>query len=1230
MERENIQLDYHLLGEIVNNAIKITHSDRACLLLYNQTLDRLECHYGQNCLHFAKSRKERCIVPFKDMTQRLRNLCDDYGAIGYIAEGREFQTKKSNGATNSCSQMLIPLSTPQSKPLGLLVFESNYEGHFREEDIRIAQSVAGLCVLVLQKSQQLTYVGKMIGKLKLLSKASNVLLAEFENKPLPEKFDFIVEKTTEILDAELCSLWLVKDGHIRLETSYSQKGKVRFKEGWILPIKDGPRSGMTGHIAFHKKIFNAYGNEIDNHPARNPDNPVDFLPSQKVYSQLAYPLLDEGQNLIGLLFAYNKKDAKGQPLKNAGFSKEFDEPLMKILTTKLLISIKNAELVKKLRGYELIVESTPDPVIINSKDGVITYMNPGAKNLFGDLIGCQVADCYPSDETSTGLEKAREIKRQLYKTTDKRLKNFETKFTSKNGEAIPISLSVSLLYDEHGNEAGTIGIAKDLRAIKALLATGQALLETHDIDKILKKITQVCLRLPNSVRAYIKLYDEKNDNLAFRALSSRNPDEQFPGKFAPKERGMTGYVFMSQKPLWSNDVSTLPIERYHAIFKDVKSKIVVPITYTDKETGIVRKRGVISVDSEDLNAFSPNDVYFLTSLANQAAVALENATLIASKNKIIIQLQAFERVQQTATGKNPDRDKIFDGILSAVVDILGFAYATISLVDEERQMIGTIKGRNVADEFIKLAWHSLESRDIQAWAYRHKEAIYLTGWDDRLDKGIYEKYQHEQLVRTIIPIIARGEVLGTLETGYYKVDKNQIEKDEIETLQRIVNLAGIGIEQANLLNRLKEDIALTNELEKQLDALNRASIQILNSTTEKEAIDHIFKSLESIGYTKAMLSLINDVSKKIEGKYALGENWKSIVDDTKVDLSSDDILAQALQAGIPLLSQNCAKDPRCNLTRVRKAKVRSQYVIPLLVKDKPIGTLQIDLSDKQDLVHGDEAHFQRKMKVLETFASQSAIAIRNIRDVVTIDRLEANIAETAHEFRSPLHNIMTQLGGLKDYLEYSKSEQEIDQFINIIEEEIYRAKRQVDNSLLLSERTQETMEFDFKEGYLQDVIKSCADAYKLRALERGIRIIIKDGVKHLPKIKFDRDKIEQAITNLIDNAVKYSHFNQYVEINGFDDGTQINVEITDRGLGIPSNELEAVFRGFTRGGAKDRIRYIPGTGLGLKICKEIIEKHDGEIKVTKSVPLSRNPQKVQEYQDYETTFRLTLPKFRRE
>ncbi|MFQ5651842.1 MAG: GAF domain-containing protein [bacterium] len=1067
---------------------------------------------------------------------------------------------------------------------------------------------------------------RMVAKLNLLSDASDALLSEFENRPLPEKLEHVVEKALEILDAELCSLWLASKEKIHLETSYSQKGKVRHDKKVIRPIATGPRAGLTGHIAYNKKVFNCFGEELRKHDAINEKIPPHFVPSRKMYSELAYPMLDREKNLVGLLVAYNKKGEDGKPLQDRGFSREFDEPLMKILTTKIAISLKNAEQLKKLRDYELIVESTPDPVIISSKMGVISYMNPGAIKLFGNLIGCQVADYYPSDHVSEGLDKAIEVRRQLLMLKDNRLKNFETAFMSKEGESIPISLSVSLLYDEHGKEAGTIGIAKDLREIKALVSAGQSLLETHDIDEILNRITKTSLRTQNTVRAYIKLYDEKSDRLFFRALNSKNPGETFPVDSTPKDEGMTGYVFQTQKAYLSNDVSAEPEGRYFRLFDDVKSKIVVPMTYIDKETGEVKKLGIISVDSDKPNAFSNNDLYFLSNLANQASVALQNANLIASKNKIITRLRAFDRVQHSTTGKDLKVDHIYEALLDAVVDILGLKYATISVIDSDRQMIGTIRARNVDDAFLACAWHPLDSKDIQAWVARHKEHVYLTGWDERLDKDIFKTYGHGSLVRVIIPIIARGEVLGTLETGYDKSHKSEITEDEIATLQKLVSLAAVGIEQANLLGRLREDIALRNELEKQLDALNQASIQILNSTKEEEVINHIFRSLERIGYTEGMLSLVNEDTGKIEGKYAFGDKWRHIPpSEAMYDLKGKNLLARAIHSRRSILCKNCAKDPRWNKKLAREAKIKSQYVIPLIVKNKPIGTLQIDLSEWQDLVYGDEVLFARRMNVLETFASQSAIAIRNIRDMVTIDNLEENIAETAHEFRSPLHNIMTQLGGLKDSLEHSRDEKEIDRFVNIIEEQIYRAKRQVNNSLLASRRTRKTMEFDFKYGYIQDVIKECVDAYKLRAMERGINIIVRDKIKKLPGFKFDHVKMEQAMTNLIDNAVKYSHYNQAIDILAFDDGTRIHIEISDRGMGIPPKEFDAIFKGFTRSEAKDNIRYIPGTGLGLKICKEIIEQHGGEISVS-SVAMSQNPQKIKEFQDHKTTFKITLPK----
>jgi GAF domain-containing protein len=402
MEREDIRLDNSLLREIVTIAVKITRSERACVLLYDQTLDRLQCCYGQNCALLAEANKSGCVITLQEAPLNLRELFNGHISSGYITQNGEFLFNTANPR----SQMMIPLKRQQSKPLGLLIFESSQRVHFHEEDIDIAQSVVELCALVLQESQQLANSDRMINKLGLLSAANNVLLAEFENKSLTDKFDFIVAKATEILDAELCSFWLVKEGNVVLETSYSEAGKVVHFLEKSSPITNDPRNGLTGYMAYQKEAFNLYGDELQRLRAlAEPPHDADFVKPKATYSELAYPMLDEEGNLIGLFFAYNKKGEDGTPLQNSGFSKELDEPLMKVLTTKLLISIKNARILKKLRDYELIVESTPDPVVICSEIGVMTYMNPGAINLFGDLQGCQVADYFPSDENSTGLEK---------------------------------------------------------------------------------------------------------------------------------------------------------------------------------------------------------------------------------------------------------------------------------------------------------------------------------------------------------------------------------------------------------------------------------------------------------------------------------------------------------------------------------------------------------------------------------------------------------------------------------------------------------------------------------------------------------------------------------------------------------------------------------------------------------------------------------------------------------
>jgi len=193
-----------------------------------------------------------------------------------------------------------------------------------------------------------------------------------------------------------------------------------------------------------------------------------------------------------------------------------------------------------------------------------------------------------------------------------------------------------------------------------------------------------------------------------------------------------------------------------------------------------------------------------------------------------------------------------------------------------------------------------------------------------------------------------------------------------------------------------------------------------------------------------------------------------------------------------------------------------------------------------------------------------------------------------------------------------------------MEEEAFRATRQMTNTLFSTVQSLDAMGINLEKGYFSGVIKLCADRFAETAQKRSIRIIVFDSVKKLPAIFFDKTKLEQVFTNLLDNAVKYSHANQNIEIKGREVGKKIEIAIMDRGLGIPENQFELIFQGFTRSEILDSTRYIPGTGLGLTIAREFVEQHKGKIWV-KSTPFMKDPRKIRNYEGYETTVFVQLP-----
>lgn len=270
--------------------------------------------------------------------------------------------------------------------------------------------------------------------------------------------------------------------------------------------------------------------------------------------------------------------------------------------------------------------------------------------------------------------------------------------------------------------------------------------------------------------------------------------------------------------------------------------------------------------------------------------------------------------------------------------------------------------------------------------------------------------------------------------------------------------------------------------------------------------------------------------------------------------------------------------------------------------------------------------------LLQDFAHEFAIAIAEkrlttqLREAADEARTEAErfrnlLFATSHEFRQPLHNILSQISVLR---KHSSQSPRAKQIMDEMEEQAYRAERQMRNALTFGG----TLECDFAESDLGALIESCARQFHARAADRGIKIITWDSAKRLPRIEMDRDQIAQVVTNLVDNAVKYSFRGENIDIRGNKLQDAVRFSVQDRGIGIPADKRDGIFKPFARLPVRDPTREIAGTGIGLTLVKNIVEAHGGSIDVS-SEPFLDDPRRQSPEDGHVVTFTVTLPRRRK-
>jgi two-component system sensor histidine kinase KdpD len=265
--------------------------------------------------------------------------------------------------------------------------------------------------------------------------------------------------------------------------------------------------------------------------------------------------------------------------------------------------------------------------------------------------------------------------------------------------------------------------------------------------------------------------------------------------------------------------------------------------------------------------------------------------------------------------------------------------------------------------------------------------------------------------------------------------------------------------------------------------------------------------------------------------------------------------------------------------------------IPLRAPTKARGVLAVKAHNRRLL------RIPEQRQLLDTFAALIAIALERVHYVgvaqdallkMESERLRNSLlAALSHDLRTPL----TALVGLAESLALTAPRLSTAQLetAEAIQDEARRMSTLVSNLLDMARIESGEVTLNLQWQPLEEVVGAALDAARGMLQRHHIEVRIP---RDLPLVKIDAVLIERVLVNLLENVSKYTPPGSTVTLSAGVIGDRLSVSVSDNGPGLPAGQEEAVFQKFTRG---EREPATPGVGLGLSICRAIIESHQGKI-----------------------------------
>ena len=706
-----------------------------------------------------------------------------------------------------------------------------------------------------------------------------------------------------------------------------------------------------------------------------------------------------------------------------------------------------------------------------------------------------------------------------------------------------------------------------------------------DLSDLLEVVYRKINRLMDATTFYIGLYNPETDLLQitgaydhgfYREDELQNADE-----------GLAGRVLKSRQPVVILDTGSDPLPQEAIIDGEVpRSILMMPLIAQDELVG------VISVQSYHPNAYKPEDIALLETLAGPVASAIQNVQLFEETSNRLAMLEAIHRLA-LALAAGHDLEGVASLILSATQDLFQPREAWVHLVEDlswgpayrlERHSTGADDSRDLrvlrGDSIFPVSdlERTLRSTQPVIVTPEHGETLgqFATGWSVR--------------TAVLCPIRYGGQPLGALVLLY--------DQPHALTSDTLRGLDLVCMQAATAFDNVRYHISLRRRLD-EVSALYELAQRVSSSQSLDDILRIVVRTVQQVFACRSVsIGLLDDGGETVVVRASIGIDPR-LLPKARFRLG-EPVAGRVVSTGgvIYVPDTHARRD-----LRVVDPAVRSLLCVPLTVQDRAIGTLSIDSEqpyaftpDHERLLTiagGQIAAAIQTMHLLNESrerAAQLAEANANLKELdVLRDELIANVS---HELRSPLSLVRGYTGLLRDE-EMGPLTSDQAEALAIIDDKARSIGRLIDDILALERIRHDTL--DLGPVDLNELCERACTGAALVYTERGLNFEAQ-LVEGTYVIDADRDRLNQVLDNLIGNAAKFSPDDETITLRTSVDppGTRFAISITDHGIGISPDKLQHIFERFFQGDRMIKHRY-GGAGLGLSIVQRIIEAHGGKV-----------------------------------